>query len=135
MRSERQPPDTTLFAWFKQRLASSTRGWQVISLHFAGSMETTAQLEQLTDDGYCIVNIDQGFKPLTDAAEVINNWFEHRSKQQQQQTLADSATSDAATHSRGGYFRMPVKEVLEVREDWDCPGAPAELRLAVHTVC
>jgi hypothetical protein len=85
--------------------------------------------ESLACDGYCIV--DAADNTVVDAADVLLEWFEQPASVKQ---AAATAGSEAAAAAGRGFFSLPDKEVLEVKQHWRPDAVKGAVRLAATSV-
>jgi hypothetical protein len=89
--------------------------------------------QQLAAHGYCLLD-NTTSNVLLDSMELLSGWFQRAQHEKQAAagaaTPADAADADAAR----GFFTLPDKEVLEVKNGWKSDGLQADARLAVNAV-
>jgi hypothetical protein len=96
-------------------------------------------LESLACLGYCIV--DAANDTVVDAADVLLEWFEQPASVKQAAATAGpaaagpaTAAADAAAAAGRGFFSLPDKEVLEVKQHWRPEAVKGAVRLAAKSV-
>lgn len=107
----------------------------------AVSLRDPQQLwKQLSSHGFCLID-DAAPQVLQDALEVLPAWFMLPQDVKQQaaavkvsSSAASAAAAATARPSGRGYFVLPAKEVLEVKEGWKPQAVQPEVRLAANAV-
>jgi hypothetical protein len=98
-----------------------------------GSDPPSLLFQQLAANGYCLLD-NSTSSVLLDSMELLNGWFQRAQQEKQAAagaaTPADAADADAAR----GFFSLPDKEVLEVKNGWKANGLKAHVRLAANAV-
>jgi hypothetical protein len=98
-----------------------------------GSDPPSLLFQQLASNGYCLLDKSTS-NVLLDAMELLDGWFQRAQHEKQAAagaaTPADAASADAAR----GFFTLPDKEVLEVKNGWKSGGLQADVRLAANAV-
>jgi hypothetical protein len=90
--------------------------------------------KQLAANGFCVIDHPANHV-LLDALEVLSRWFQQPLAVKQAAATAVPADAEAAAAAAGrGFFTLPDKEVLEVKQGWRPDGIPADIRLAVSAV-
>lgn len=89
----------------------------------------SALFKQLVKNSFTI--IDNPFDSITlEALDVLAEWF-----QLPGDTKQAAATAAAGTAAAGrGFFALPDKEVLEVKQGWGPAGVQSTARLAANSV-
>jgi hypothetical protein len=85
--------------------------------------------KSLASHGYCIV--EAANNTVVDAADVLVEWFEQPASVKQAAAEAPEAAAAAAGR---GFFSLPDKEVLEVKQQWRPAGVKGAVRLAAKSV-
>jgi hypothetical protein len=83
--------------------------------------------ESLACHGYCIV--EAANDTVVDAADVLVEWFEQPASVKQK-----AAEAPEAAAAGRGFFSLPDKEVLEVKQQWRPTGVKGAVRLAAKSV-
>jgi hypothetical protein len=83
----------------------------------------------LATHGYCIVNAPTD--TVADAADVLSEWFTQPLPVKHAAATAEVSAGAAVGR---GFFILPEKEVLEVKQGWRPAGVTGSARLAASSV-
>jgi hypothetical protein len=96
-------------------------------LKFGWADPPSVLFESLACHGYCIV--EAANDTVVDAADVLAEWFEQPASVKQAAAVGFEAAAAGC-----GFFSLPDKEVLEVKQQWRPAGVKGAVRLPAKLV-